>query len=223
MNLKKEVSEEIFQFSQKNYMKKLISDYIMEKRRTLSWIVLYFCKLNFVDDNEDENNDQNISGDLLEQELKNSIQGYMCFNDLFDEGEITNFFTCLFKAITSNAKSLYLEKGPDFLIVNDTIKYIFEEIFQSSLLVNYFQKSNMNNLYDTIANIINILAEESFEENYAKLVTKYCQKYNQGNKNIVFTFFLGLNPDHFRETFNKLKIPENKNEDYYQNIQDYIR
>ena len=72
------------------------------------------------------------------------------------------------------AKSLYLKKGPEMTVVNNTIKYIFDEILESFSFVNYYQKSKMNNLYDIIANIINTLAEESFEENYAKFVIKYC-------------------------------------------------
>ena len=135
---------------------------------------------------------------------------------------LNHFVYCLFKVITSNVKSLYLTKGPEYLLINGTIKYILEEIIKSFTIANYFQKSKMNIMYDNIANIINILAEESFEENYAKLVVKYCKRFNQGNRNIVFTFFLGLNPDYFREAFNCLKFPDNKNEDFYQNIQDYI-
>ena len=115
-----------------------------------------------------------------------------------------------------------MTKGPEYLLINGTIKYILEEIIKSFTIANYFQKSKMNIMYDNIANIINILAEESFEENYAKLVVEYCKRFNQGNRNIVFTFFLGLNPDYFREAFNCLKFPDNKNEDFYQNIQDYI-
>ena len=100
-------------------------------------------------------------------------------------------------------------------VVNNTIKYIFDEILESFSFVNYYQKSKMNNLYDIIANIINTLAEESFEENYAKFVIKYCRKYKQGNRNIVYTFFSGLNPDNFRDTFSNLKFPENSEENYY--------
>ena len=120
------------------------------------------------------------------------------------------------------AKSLYLKKGPEMTVVNNTIKYIFDEILESFSFVNYYQKSKMNNLYDIIANIINTLAEESFEENYAKFVIKYCRKYKQGNRNIVYTFFSGLNPDNFRDTFSNLKFPENSEGDYYQDFKDYI-
>ena len=193
----------------------------IEKRKSLASVILYYFKAILEDDNNEKNTDVSQSN-LLIQGLNDSFQRYMCFNNLYDEGEISNFVYCLFKVITSNVKSLYLTKGPEYLLINGTIKYILEEIIKSFTIANYFQKSKMNIMYDNIANIINILAEESFEENYAKLVVEYCKRFNQGNRNIVFTFFLGLNPDYFREAFNCLKFPDNKNEDFYQNIQDYI-
>ena len=222
MNLKRDTSDEVSKLAKSKYMKDMISHYIIEKRKSLASVILYYIKAILEDDNNEENTDVLQTKNLLIQGLNDSFQRYMCFNNLYDEGEISNFVFCLFKVITSNVKSLYLAKGPEYLLINGTIKYIFEEIIKSFTIANYFQKSKMNTMYDNIANIINILAEESFEENYAKLVVKYCKRFNQGNRNIVFTFFLGLNPDYFREAFNCLKFPDNKNEDFYQNIQDYI-
>ena len=222
MNLKRDTSDEVSKLAKSKYMKDMISHYIIEKRKSLASVILYYIKAILEDDNNEENTDVLQSKNLLIQGLNDSYQRYMCFNNLYDEGEISNFVYCLFKVITSNVKSLYLAKGPEYLLINGTIKYILEEIIKSFTIANYFQKSKMNIMYDNIANIINILAEESFEENYAKLVVEYCKRFNQGNRNIVFTFFLGLNPDYFREAFNCLKFPDNKNEDFYQNIQDYI-
>ena len=222
MNLKRDTSDEVSKLAKSKYMKDMISHYIIEKRKSLASVILYYIKAILEDDNNEENTDVFQSKNLLIQGLNDSFQRYMCFNNLYDEGEISNFVYCLFKVITSNVKSLYLTKGPEYLLINGTIKYILEEIIKSFTIANYFQKSKMNIMYDNIANIINILAEESFEENYAKLVVEYCKRFNQGNRNIVFTFFLGLNPDYFREAFNCLKFPDNKNEDFYQNIQDYI-
>ena len=222
MNLKRDISDGVYKLAKSKYMKDMISHYIIEKRKSLASVILYYIKAILEDDNNEENTDVLQTKNLLIQGLNDSFQRYMCFNNLYDEGEISNFVYCLFKVITSNVKSLYLTKGPEYLLINGTIKYIFEEIIKSFTIANYFQKSKMNIMYDNIANIINILAEESFEENYAKLVVEYCKRFNQGNRNIVFTFFLGLNPDYFREAFNCLKFPDNKNEDFYQNIQDYI-
>ena len=221
MNLKRDISDGVYKLAKSKYMKDMISHYIIEKRKSLASVILYYFKAILEDDNNEKNTDVSQSN-LLIQGLNDSFQRYMCFNNLYDEGEISNFVYCLFKVITSNVKSLYLTKGPEYLLINGTIKYILEEIIKSFTIANYFQKSKMNIMYDNIANIINILAEESFEENYAKLVVEYCKRFNQGNRNIVFTFFLGLNPDYFREAFNCLKFPDNKNEDFYQNIQDYI-
>ena len=222
MNLKRDASDEVSKLAKSKYMKNMISHYIIEKRKYLPSTLLCYFKAILEDDINEEIIDLFKTKDLLIKGLKESFQKYMCFNDLYDEGEISNFVYCLFRAITSNVKSLYLTKGPEYSTINGTIKYILGEIIKDFTIANYFQKSRMNTMYDDIANIINILAEESFEENYAKLVVKYCQKFNQGNKNIVFTFFLGLNPDNFREAFSRLKFPENKNEDFHQNIQDYI-
>ena len=55
----------------------------------------------------------------------------MCFNELFDEGEIVNFINCLYKTITNDIKSIYLKKGPKVENTNKIIKYIFEEILDN--------------------------------------------------------------------------------------------
>ena len=80
----------------------------------------------------------------------------------------------------------------------------------------------MNNLYDFIAYIIKNLSEASYEENYSKFIIEYCRYHKQGNKNIAISFFSGLNPDNFKETFNNLNVNGNNKNDYYSNIGFYI-
>ena len=189
MNLKRDISDGVYKLAKSKYMKDMISHYIIEKRKSLASVILYYIKAILEDDNNEKNTDVFQTKNLLIQGLNDSFQRYMCFNNLYDEGEISNFVYCLFKVITSNVKSLYLTKGPEYLLINGTIKYILEEIIKSFTIANYFQKSKMNIMYDNIANIINILAEESFEENYAKLVVKYCKKFNQGNKYCFYFLF----------------------------------
>ena len=219
MNIGKDISGEIIKLIKKNYIKKIIGKYINEMRKSLFNIILYYYKIILINCNEGKNSLPE-SDNLLYTELKNSLQRYICFNELFDEGEIVKFVNCLYKTITKDAKPIYLKQGPDISLINNIIKYIFEQILDNFELKNYYEKTNMNNLYDLISAIINNLSEETLDDNYAKFITKYCQYYKQGNKNIVISFFSGLNPDNFKKTFNNLNF--NGNEDYYDNIKFYI-
>ena len=224
INLGKDISQDIIELMKKNYIKVIIKNYINEMRKSLSNILFYYDKIVLhVYDDEENNYDLEISpNDLLYQDLKRSLERYMCFNELFDEGEIVNFANCLLKTISHDIKSIYLKKGPEIENINNIIKYIYREILDNFSTKNYYQKSNLNNLYDIIAYIINTFSEDSYEENYAKFVVKYCSKYRQGNKNIVISFFSGLNPDNFKETFNNLDMKESNKEDYYTNIESLI-
>jgi len=215
MNLNKDISGEIIEIIKKKYIKKIIEKYTNEMRKSLFNIILYYYRI-VLNNNEEESNFDN----LLYDELKDLLKRYICFNELFDEGEIANFVKCLYKTITKDAKSIYLKKGPDASVINLIIKYIFEQILENFSFKNYYDKSKMNNLYELISVIINNLSEESLNENYPKFITKYCQYYKQGNKNIVCAFLLGLNPDNFKKTFNCLNF--NENDDYYDNIGFYI-
>ena len=224
INLGKDISQDIIELMKKNYIKVIIKNYINEMRKSLSNILFYYDKIVLhVYDDEENNYDLEISpNDLLYQDLKRSLERYMCFNELFDEGEIVNFANCLLKTISHDIKSIYLKKGPEIENINNIIKYIYREILDNFSSKNYYQKSNLNDLYDVIAYIVNTFSEDSYEENYAKFVVKYCSKYRQGNKNIVISFFSGLNPDNFKETFNNLDMKESNKEDYYTNIESLI-
>ena len=224
INLGKDISQEIIKLMKKKFMKVIIEKYINEMRKSLFNILLYYNKLVLhAYDNKENNYDfEPNPNDLLYKELKDSLERYMCFNDLFDEGEIVNFVNCLHKAITNDIKSIYLKKGPEIENINEIIKYIFEEILENFSSKSYYQKSNLNNLYDLIAYIIKNLSEASYEENYSKFIIEYCRYHKQGNKNIVISFFSGLNPDNFKETFNNLNVNGNNKDDYYSNIGLYI-
>jgi hypothetical protein len=219
VNLGKDISGNIIGLMKNNYIKNIIEKYVDEARKSLSHIILYYYKIiNTYDGGK--NSDLESNCNLLYDELKNSLERYVCFNELYDEGEITNFVNCLYKAITKDVKLIYLKQGPEISIINNAIKYIFEQIIENFAFKYYYKKSNINNLYDCIADIITNLSEETFEENYPKFIIKYCKKYKQGNKNIVISFISGLNPDNFKETFKNLNI--NGNSDYYNNIGFYL-
>ena len=222
INLGKDKSEEIISLMNRNYIvRQSISKYIEENRKSLFNIILYYYQvvLSAYDERINGNYDQGHNN-LLYEELKNSLQRYLCFNQLYDEGEITYFVNCLYKTITSDIKSIYLKNGPEIAIINNIIKYIIEEILESFSVKDYYEKPNLNKLYDLIAEIISSLSEESMLDNYAKFIIKYCSEYKKGSKNIVFLFFSGLNPDNFENTFNDIKFNGNS-KDYYNNIELY--
>lgn len=219
VNLGKDISGNIIGLMKKKYIKNIIDKYIDGTRKSLSHIILYYNKMiNTYDEGKNGDSKQNF--DLLYNELKDSLERYICFNELYDEGEIVHFVNCLYKTITKDVKLIYLKKGPEITIINNVIRYIFEQILENFSFKNYYQKSNINSLYDYIADIIKNLSEETFEENYSKFIINYCKKYKQGNKNIVISFLSGLNPDNFKEIFNNLNI--NGNDDYYNNIGFYL-
>ena len=224
INLEKDISQEIIKLMKKKFIKEIIEKYINEMRKSLFNILLYYNKLVLHEyDNKEKNYDfEPDPNDLSYKELKDSLERYMCFNDLFDEGEIVNFVNCLHKAITDDIKSIYLKQGPEIENINEIIKYIFEEILENFSSKSYYKKSNLNNLYDFIAYIIKNLSEASYEENYSKFIIEYCRYHKQGNKNIAISFFSGLNPDNFKETFNNLNVNGNNKNDYYSNIGFYI-
>ena len=224
INLGADISKEIIKIIKKKYIKDIIEKYISIMRKSLSNILLYYYKifLNSLDD-EENNIDYNPNpNDLLYTELKASFEKYICFNETYDEGEIVNFVNCLYKTITKDIKSIYLKEGPEISNINHLIKYIVEEIIVNFSSKYYYEKSNLNELYDLIFYSINTLAEDTSEENYSKFIIKYCQYHKQGNKNVVISFFSGLNPDNFKQTFDNLNIDENNKSNYYSNIDSYI-
>ena len=90
INLGKDISQEIIKLMKKN-IKENIDKYINEMRKTLFNIILYYSKKVLNSYDEENNNDfQPNSNDLPFIQLKDSLERYMCFNELFDEGEIVN-------------------------------------------------------------------------------------------------------------------------------------
>ena len=219
INLGKDISDEISQLSKEKYLKDFINQYIDEKRKSLFNIIYYYKKEVLHEASEEMNSIK--KGNLLLIELKDLFDRYMCFNELFDEGEIVNFVDCLYKAITSDIKSILLQEGPEISVINNVIRNIMDEILEQLSFKSYNERKNLNKLLDIIAYIIIDLSEESYEQNYAKFIIKYCRYYRQGNKNIVYAFLTGLNADNFKNTFNKLNF-NNNSDSFYQNISLYI-
>ena len=61
-------------------------------------------------------------------DLKILFKRYICFNDLFDQGEMVNFINCLNKSITGELTSIHLKEGTEKNLINNMINLIFKEI-----------------------------------------------------------------------------------------------
>ena len=148
------------------------------------------------------------------------LQRYICYNDLYCEGELSNFISILYKAFTYNLNSLYLTEGNEYSFVNELIRFIFRTIGENFQIKEYYHKKQINELYDLIANSIQNCSDMTIEQNYAKFVIEYCRFFNQGNKNIVKVFLGGLNKNNFINVFKE--IPIDNNENFYSNIDKYM-
>ena len=156
-------------------------------------------------------------------DLKILFKRYICFNDLFDQGEIVNFINCLNKSITGELTSIHLKEGPEKNLINNMINLIFKEMCSKFCYKDYFSRISLNELYDCIAETIRNFSDDSMENNYVKFVIKYCLFHKQGNKNIVFLFLTGLNPNNFKDAFNKIIFDDKEyNNDYYNNMPSLI-
>ena len=223
INLKKDISENIEKLMKNKYIKELIDEYIEIKKGWL-WRIIHLY-INLVLHGYDDDDSKIIyedMNDLTIDDLKNMVEQYMCYNDLFDQGEIVNFVNCLYSSFTNELISIYLTQGFDIELINNLIKFILKQISEKFTNKNYYYKKQMNELYDCIAERIREFCDMSLNDNYPKFILKYCQLFNQGNKKIVFSFLSGLNPNNFANTFNKIKFKEIGNDDYYNNIQKYI-
>ena len=219
INTGKEVSSKIKQFMKNKYIKSLIDEDIEAKRSSL-WKIIYLYNNLVLHAYEDvKNTDNNETANSISlTDLKIFYNNYVCFNDLYNQGEISNFINCLNKSITLELICIYLAEGPDYNSINKMINDIFKEMYSNFSKKDYFLKASMNQLYDSISKRIDNFANQSTGNNYAKLVIKYCQFHKQGSKNIVFTFFTGLNPKYVRDAFNKISFDDIELNDFYKSI-----
>lgn len=223
INLKKDISENIEKFMKNKYIKKLVDEYIEIKKGWL-WRIIYLY-INLVLHGYEDDDSKIIYEDmnnLTIDDLKNMVEQYMCYNDLFDEGEIVNFVNCLYSSFTNELIPIYLTQGFDKDLVNRLIKFVLKQISEKLTNKNYCNKKQINELYDCIAERIREFCDMSLNDNYPKFILKYCQYFNQGNKKIVLSFLSGLNPNNFKNTFSKINFKEIGNDDYYNNIKKYI-
>ena len=145
----------------------------------------------------------------------------ICFNDCYSQGEFTGFILILYNSLTCDMNQLYLSDGKEVVLINDLIKLLFETIAEKFQCKKYYERKQVNELYDLLADFIKNCSELSCEDNYAKFVVQYSRYYSQGNNKILVKYFLeALNRDNFPSCFKE--IPFEDNENFYANIENYI-
>lgn len=225
LNVYRDISKDIEKFMKKKYIQQLINQYIERKRASL-WKILFIYTskiLKGYEESEISNEDIIKLNNNSLDELKAMFQQYMCFNDIYDQGELVYFMNTLYSAITENLNSIHLKEGPEKECVNDLINLILRDIIEQFNLKYYFNKKKINQIFDSISDRIKDFVELTVENNYAKFVTTFSRYFNQGNKNLVLSFFAGLNPNNFEATFKKvIRAYDNNNNDYYNNINYYL-
>ena len=217
INIQKDTSKDVEKLMKNNFIKGYISQYI-EKKRSLAWKIIFLYVYIILDgyDKDLDIEDESLI-DISSDNLKAMYQQYMCFNYLYYEGEIANFMDCLFSTLTEELNNIYLKEGPQIEYVNNLISFILKEISEQFTMKNYFHKKSMNELYESIAEIIREFNSIIVENNYVTFILEYSKYFKQGDKNIVLLFFSGLNPNNFQKIFNKLYFNNNDN-NYYKNI-----
>ena len=217
INIQKDTSKDVEKLMKNNFIKGYISQYI-EKKRSLAWKIIFLYVYIILDgyDKDLDIEDESLI-DISSDNLKAMYQQYMCFNYLYNEGEIASFMDCLFSALTEELNNIYLKEGPQIEYVNNLISFILKEISEQFTMKNYFHKKSMNELYESIAEIIREFNNIIVENNYVTFILEYSKYFKQGDKNIVLLFLSGLNPNNFQKIFNKLYFNNNDN-NYYKNI-----
>ena len=117
------------------------------------------------------------------------FQRFICYTDLYCEGEFANFISILKNTLTYDLKNMFLKEGNEFNYINNLIGFIFRAISERFRIKENFYKNQINEFYDLIAESIKDYSEMTLEKNYASFVIEYCRFFAQGNKNLVKKFF----------------------------------
>ena len=217
VNLKKNNIQKIKEFQSNIFFTEINIKYIQSKIKLLPNILDYYCDIIL-----NEKNEERQSSSISKEELKYLFNNYSFYNDTYNKGDIFELISNIFKAITKNLNSLYLREGKDYDCVNELIISLLD-----ILIRNLWEKTNYNNIDDIIDSIFDLMAkfkEIYHDANYANFVMKYCKKFNYNKKDdaklyTICLFFCGLNPSNFEETFKEIKIFYGNN--YYKNIEKY--
>jgi len=224
LNNDADITNDIVKFVKKNkYVRTIIHNYI-EKVQGSLWKIIFMYNnyvLKIYDENEIQQKDDHFFQLYDAYNLIELFQKYICYNDCYSQGEIADFISILFKSLTCNMKKLYLNEGNEVVLINDLIKLIFETIAEKFQSKNYYERKQVNELYNLLADFIKDRSELSCEDNYAKFVVQYSRYYLQGNNKLLVKLFMeGLNRDNFPSCFKE--IPFEDNENFYANIEKYI-
>ena len=93
------------------------------------------------------------------------LQRYMCYNDLYCEWELSYFVSILCKSFTYNLNCLYLKEGKEYNLINDLLGFIFRTISERFKFKEYYNKKQINELYDCIADSIKDCSDMTIEKN----------------------------------------------------------
>ena len=209
LNLKKDYTNEIKHMQSDNYFTESNKEYINSRKRNICKIFQYYLKKILKEEIEQKigDDDDNIN------QLKEFFHDYSAYNTIYGIGNLSALVDSLFQSITQNFVSILLKKGNCYNIVNILIKSMIKYI---SDIINKDNSFNDNDV-EFLMRLINDCSKMSNEKNYTMFVVEYFKKYANNNINIISSFFKGLNPSLFKETFKEIKTFYEK-EDFYSDI-----
>ena len=214
LNLKKDYRNEIKIIQSNNYFSESNKEYINSRKKNLNKIFQNYRDIILIDENKKK------VGDNSEiNQLKEYFIDYSAYNEIYELGNKSLIIDSLFQTITENFVSILLKKGKCYNIVNILIKSMVKYI---SDIINSDNSFNDKDI-DFLMKLINDFLKLSNENNYTIFVVEYFKHYFKENNNIdiICSFFKGLNPSLFKETFKEIKTFYEKG-DFYEDIDKYI-
>ena len=221
---RKNTINEIKEFQSNEYFKNINNLYINIKILSLPKIIYHYSNV-ILSSNESfskEGKKELDEKQLTNEEFEIMLNSYIIFNELYIKGDSFYLFESIFSSITNSINSIYLTKGVEFKIVNNLIDILFENIFEFIKLGFYEDndiKILVQNLYESIKEYLSY----SLDINYILFVDTYCNKFRQDKMDeklyLVCSFFKGLNPLIFDNTFKNINYKYGK--DHFNNIDKY--
>ena len=223
INLRKNNLKEVKEMESNQYFEKAKNKYINLKNLFLSHIIKKYSRYSevFIEEEEEEFEDKETFNNIS---YKYFFESYACFNEMFGKGDLFYLVDSIFTAITENINTIYLAKGNDFENINSLCDALFDNIYESINLC-YYNDNDIDILIKTLYDTIKEYKEYTFDINYIIFVEAYCNKFKEVQLNeklyMVCSFFKGLNPLNFENTFKEINYCHGK--DHFNNIDKYYR
>ena len=223
INLRKNNLKAVKEMESNQYFEKAKNKYINLKNLFLSHIIKKYSRYDdlFIEGEEEEFEDKETFNNIS---YKYFFESYACFNEMFGKGDLFYLVDSIFTAITENINTIYLAKGNDFENINSLCDALFDNIYESINLC-YYNDNNIDILIKTLYDTIKEYKEYTFDINYIIFVEAYCNKFKEVQLNeklyLVCSFFKGLNPLNFENTFKEINYCHGK--DHFNNIDKYYR